>query len=69
MTIHDYSTGEMPARNQPTWTTEELQRDFTVVSFAAPFVVVVRKADGVRGTLQFNHNPRIYFGFVPEEGA
>jgi hypothetical protein len=45
------------------WNTEELQRDFTVQGFLAPFVVVVRKSDGVKGTLEFTHNPRVYFNF------
>ena len=48
------------------WTTEELQRDFTVLSFAAPFVVVWRKADGVHGSMEFTHSPRFYFNFVAD---
>jgi hypothetical protein len=49
-----------------TWTTDELQRDFDVQGFAAPFVVVVRKSDGLRGSLQFRHHPRVYFNFEPD---
>lgn len=50
-----------------TWDTQELQRDFTVEEFRAPFVVVRRKADGVRGSMMFQHGPpRLYFGFKPE---
>lgn len=45
------------------WTTAQLQQDFTVVGFAAPYVVVVRKSDGKRGTLEFTHSPRYYFGW------
>lgn len=45
------------------WDTDGLQRDFDVVGFAAPFVVVVRKSDGVKGTLEFAHSPRRYFDF------
>ena len=48
------------------WTTEELGRDFTVHAFLAPFVTVTRKADGVRGTLEFTHSPRFYFNFTPD---
>ena len=62
--IHDYSTGTEPTGE--TWDTEALQRDFTVEGFSAPFVVVRRKSDGVRGTLEFKHSPRIYFDFKPE---
>jgi hypothetical protein len=45
------------------WNTEELQRDFSVEGFGAPFVVVRRKLDGARGSLEFQHSPRFYWGF------
>jgi hypothetical protein len=68
MTIHDYSTGELPGADDPQWDTRQLQEDFEVTAFAAPFVIVRRKSDGQTGTLQFNHNPRIYFNFQPDNG-
>ena len=49
------------------WNTEELGLDFEVVGFMAPYVVVRRKCDGVRGSLMFQHLPRFYFGFRPDE--
>jgi len=45
------------------WNTDELQREFRVCGFMAPFVVVVRKSDNVTGTLLFQHHPRFYFSF------
>jgi hypothetical protein len=48
-----------------TWDTKTLQEDFEVLSFAAPFVIVRRKSDGVKGSLEFTHAPRVYFGFEP----
>lgn len=48
------------------WTTEELTREFTVQSFLAPFVAVTRKADGVKGSMEFTHSPRFYFNFVED---
>ena len=48
------------------WDTQELGDGFEVVGFAAPFVVVVRKSDGVKGSLAFQHSPRFYFGFVAD---
>lgn len=48
------------------WTTAELQQEFTVHSFLAPFVVVTRKADGAKGSMEFTHSPRFYFNFVQE---
>lgn len=50
---------------EPIWGTDELKADFTVEGFMAPFVVVRRKADGVRGSLCFTHDPRFYFNFEP----
>ncbi len=47
------------------WTTDELTEDFDVLGFMAPVVVVRRKADGVRGSLEFTHQPRYYFNFAP----
>ena len=46
------------------WSTEELREQFTVEGFLAPFAVVVRKADGVKGCVTFSHSPRFYFDFV-----
>lgn len=45
------------------WDTEELTRDFAVEGFGAPFVVVTRRADGARGSLEFQHRPRFYYSF------
>jgi len=47
------------------WDTEALRAEFTVHSFLAPFVLVTRLRDGVRGTLEFTHSPRRYFNFEP----
>lgn len=44
-----------------TWDTEELRRDFEVVGFGAPLVVVKRRSDGKMGSLFFQANPRLYF--------
>jgi hypothetical protein len=60
--IQSHDTGAQPVGQ--TWTTAELQSDFEVQGFLAPYVVVKRRADGVRGTLEFKHGPpRIYFNF------
>lgn len=48
------------------WTTDELRDAFDVIGFMAPFCVVVRKADGVKGSLEFTHSPRVYFNFVAD---
>lgn len=48
------------------WDTKELQEEFKVLGFMAPYVVVERKADSKKGTLTFQHAPRFYFGFQPD---
>jgi hypothetical protein len=54
------------AAGRPVWTTDEMREKFTVDGFLAPFVTVIRKADGQRGTLMFTGSPRFYFAWVPE---
>jgi hypothetical protein len=50
-----------------TWTTQQLADEFEVLGFAAPFVVVQRKSDRKRGTLEFTHSPRVYFGWREDQ--
>ena len=49
------------------WTTDELSEDFEVIGFMAPLVVVRRKDAGVKGSLEFQHSPRLYWGFVEDK--
>lgn len=46
------------------WDTIELQEDFIVKGFLAPFISVTRKKDNAEGALCFQHLPRFYFGFI-----
>ena len=46
------------------WDTDQLSQDFEVIEFMAPLVVVKRKSDGKKGSVEFQHNPRFYFNFV-----
>ena len=62
MSIHSDDSGNQPFGK--TWDTTELQQHFEVLQFAAPLVVVRRRSDGVRGSLEFRASPRIYFNFV-----
>ena len=45
------------------WDTAQLTEDFEVKGFMAPIVVVMRKSDNKKGTLEFQHSPRFYFSF------
>jgi len=49
-----------------TWDPAQLQEDFDVIGFRAPFVVVRRRSDHQLGSLCFQHHPRFYFAFVPD---
>ena len=46
------------------YTTTELQEKFKVISYSSPYVTVERKEDNARGTMQFTHMPRYYYGFI-----
>lgn len=56
----------LEAEHGPVWDTGELARDFDVLGFAAPLVVVRRKSDGTMGSIFFQHAPRFYFGFLAD---
>ena len=63
----EMTRGELEQKYVYVWDTEELQRGFIVSSFMAPFVVVVDRESGKRGTLTFQHRPRFYFDFQEAE--
>ncbi len=56
----------LESKHGQVWDTDQLQEEFEVLGFLAPFVIAKRKSDGVRGSLFFQNSPRIYFGFQPE---
>lgn len=66
--INGHSGGReaLEARHGQVWNTDELRSDFTVEGFLAPYVVVRRKRDGQLVSLEFQHEPRLYFNFIPD---
>lgn len=56
----------LEAEHGQVWDTQQLGADFEVLGFLAPFVVVRRRSDGVKGSMTFQHMPRLYFGFVED---
>ena len=44
-------------------TTAEMQEEYVVLGFLYGFCAVERKSDGKRGTLDFDHSPRLYYNF------
>ena len=55
----------LESKHGQVWNTSELQQDFEVIGFMAPMVVALRKSDGTKGSLMFQHSPRFYFGWSP----
>lgn len=55
----------LEAQHGQVWSTDQLREEFEVLGFMAPFVIV-RKSDGVKGSLEFQHNPRFYFNWQPK---
>lgn len=62
----DTTRAELEERYGEVWSMNEMTNDFDALGFMAPFIVVRRKADGVRGSLEFRHSPRFYFNFQAE---
>ena len=58
------SRAALEAAHGRVWDTTELTQEFTVIGFLAPLVVVRCKADGRKGSLEFQNHPRFYFNFV-----
>ena len=56
----------LEAKHGDVWDTTELQEQFEVTGFMAPFVGVRRRCDGVKGSVMFQASPRFYFKFQPE---
>jgi hypothetical protein len=61
--IEPGSREALKAQYGKVWDTDELSEAFEVIGFMAPLVVVRRKADGKKGSLEFQHQPRFYFNF------
>lgn len=57
---------ELRERYGRLWTTSELQKEFTVLGFCNCYVVVIRKSDNQKGSLDFEHRPRFYHSWVPD---
>ena len=56
----------LEAEHGQVWDTDQMRADFDALGFMAPYIVVSRKSDGVKGSLQFQHEPRLYYSFKPD---
>lgn len=57
---------DLEAKYGQVWSTDEMCQEFEAIGFMAPYVVVRRRSDQVKGSLKFQHNPRFYFNFQGE---
>ena len=53
--------------HKPVLSNDELLEQFELSHFDPPYVHVIRKTDGKRGTVAFIDSPRLYFEFQPED--
>jgi hypothetical protein len=49
------------------WDTDQLVQDFEAIGFMAPLIVVRRRSDGAKGSLEFQAVPRFYFNWQPHD--
>lgn len=57
---------ELESRYGKVWDSQGLRNDYEVLGFMAPLVVVRRRSDGQKGSLEFTHIPRAYFNWMPD---
>ena len=58
----------LEAKYGQVWDTGELAEEFQPLGFMAPLVIVRRRSDGARGSLEFQHSPRFFFNWQPHGG-
>lgn len=60
------SREDLEQKHGQVWDTQEMQEEFEPLGFMAPQIIVRRRSDGTKGSLNFQHNPRFYFNWSPE---
>ena len=45
------------------WSGEELKKQFKVITFHGPFILVTEKLTAEKGTMTYQDYPRYYFGY------
>lgn len=58
---------DLAANAGQTWDVDSFRAEFEPIGFLAPFVVVRRRSDGVKGSVEFTNTPRVYFNFVEDK--
>lgn len=60
------SREDLEQKHGQVWDTQEMQDEFEPLGFMAPLIIVRRRSDGTKGSLKFQHSPRLYFDWSPE---
>lgn len=63
----DAERKRLEAQYDQVWDAAQLAQDFEVLGFMAPYVVVRRRSDERKGSLEFQHSPRFYFNFILDQ--
>lgn len=61
------SREDLEARYGRVWDTDQLTEEFQAIGFMAPLIVVRRRSDGAKGSLEFQHSPRFYYNWQPHD--
>jgi len=61
------SREDLERRYGQVWDTDQLAEEFQPIGFMAPLIVVHRRSDGAKGSLEFQHHPRFYFNWQPHD--
>ena len=48
------------------YSSDELRELFEVIGFSSGFCVVQEKQTGEKGSFEFDHSPRVYFNYYPD---
>ena len=54
---------ELQKEHGEVWDTNEATEKFEFLSFLAPFAIVIRRSDKLKGSIMFQDMPRFYFNF------
>ena len=57
----------LESKHGQVWDTNQLQEDFEVHSFLAPFVMATNKKTDETGLLSFQNRPRFYYDWIVDK--
>ncbi len=61
------SRQELQALHGQVWDTQQVAAEFVITAIIGNEVVVRRKSDNVVGKMRYQNEPRLYYGFEPQQ--